>query len=297
MTQLLALEVDRTIALNGTMFKNLFFGLLLAVSPFEFALPDTLDNSKLQGLGDTRYHELLSKSLERPLHIYVRYPESAQDKPDRTYPTLYLLDGGVTYPLLTAYYHYLRFTEEVPELMLVGISYGSDTFEGGNYRSSDFTAPSDEREWWGGAPGFQQVLAEELLPLIERTYPSDPGRRIILGQSLGGQFVLYSALTRPELFWGHIASNPALHRNLDFFLEWHGAEPMPLDATRLYVSEGEFNDAQFKIPAGQWAEYWGAPGRERPFFLKVQAIPGHSHVSAITESFRQGMGWLMSGQP
>jgi len=28
---------------------------------------------------------------------------------------------------LSAYYHYLRFGEEVPEMILVGISYGSDT--------------------------------------------------------------------------------------------------------------------------------------------------------------------------
>jgi predicted alpha/beta superfamily hydrolase len=41
-------------------------------------------------------------------------------------------------------------------------------------------------------------------------------------QGLGGQFVLYTALTRPDLFWGHIASNPALHRNLPFYPENHG---------------------------------------------------------------------------
>ena len=65
-------------------------------------------------------------------------------------------------------------------------------------------------------------LFEELIPLIESAYPSDDQQRIIFGQSLGGQFVLYTALTDPALFHGHIASNPALHRNLDFFLHWQG---------------------------------------------------------------------------
>jgi len=276
------------------MHRIVCIASFLALFSLETACAETFDTSKLQGLGDTRYHALKSESVGRDLHIYVRVPDSASENPDRRYPTAYLLDGGVTYPLLSSYYHYLRFTEEIPELIVVGISYGSDTFEGGNYRSSDFTAPSEEREWWGGAPVFQALLAEELLPMIEELYPSDPGKRIILGQSLGGQFVLYSALTRPEMFWGHIASNPALHRNLDFYLSWHGDEPMPLDATRLFVTEGEFNDDQFKAPALQWVAFWSAPERERPFILEFQVLATHTHVSIITESFRKGMMWLMS---
>lgn len=66
------------------------------------------DPSKLQGLGDTRYQLFESKQLGHPLHIYVRVPESARENPQRRYPTVYLLDGGITYPLLSAYYHYLR---------------------------------------------------------------------------------------------------------------------------------------------------------------------------------------------
>jgi hypothetical protein len=141
---------------------------------------------------------------------------------------------------------------------------------------------------------FQGVLEHEVISLVEQNYPSDPARRIILGQSLAGQFVLYSALTRPELFWGHIASNPALHRNLDFFLSWHGSEPMPLDATRLFIAEGEFNDDQFKQPATRWVEFWSAPEVRKPFILEARILAGQTHVSNITEAFRQGVLWLMS---
>lgn len=255
---------------------------------------DGLDNGKLQGLGDTRYHLLQSQVLGRALHIYVRLPAPSETAGKQDYPVLYLLDGGVNFPLISSYYHSLRFGEEVPEMILVGISYGSDTFEGGNYRSSDFTAPSQERAWWGNAPEFQRVLEQELLPLIEGLYPADANRRIILGQSLAGQFVLYTALSKPELFWGHIASNPALHRNLGFFLDWHGDEPMPANRTRLFVAEGELNDPRFKTPAQEWIEYWTAPGRETPFVLEVRTLPGQTHLSAVTEAFRLGVPWLFS---
>ena len=277
---------------NG--FPYLLILLLLHAVPVP---ADSFDASRLQGLGDTRYHPFESEALGHPLHIYVRVPESSAKEPQRRYPTVYLLDGGVNFPLLSSYYHYLRLGEEVPEMLIVGISYGSDRFEGGNYRASDFTAPSEEREWWGRAPVFQAVLEKELMPRIEAEYPSDAARRIVFGQSLAGQFVLYTALTRPELFWGHIASNPALHRNLEFFLEWRGGVEMPREATRLFVSEGEFNDANVKQPALQWIEHWSAPDRGRPFELEFRTLPGQSHLSSATASFRQGLLWLFGGVP
>jgi hypothetical protein len=241
-------------------------------------------------MGDTRYHRLDSEVLGRPLHVYVRSP--GQETPARRFPVVFVLDGGTFFPLLSAYYHALRWGDEVPEMILVGISYGSDRFEGGNYRASDFTAPASDREWWGGASRFQQSLEQELLPLIESAYPADPGRRVLLGQSLGGQFVLFSALTRPDLFFGHVASNPALHRNLDWFLEWRGEAPMPTAATRLFLAEAEFDDERFRTPALKWIEHWSAADREKPFRLETRMLSGHTHLSAVTEAFRLGVRWL-----
>jgi hypothetical protein len=271
------------------LIATLFLLLLLDTGPL---CAEPFDPAKLQGLGDTRYHQFESETLGHTLHIYVRVPDSPGQNPDQRFPTVYLLDGGINFPLLSSYYHYLRLAEEVPEMILVGISYGSDSFEGGNFRSSDFTAPSQERAWWGKASTFQSVLAQELLPMIEEEYASDPGQRIIFGQSLAGQYVLYSALSRPEMFWGHIASNPALHRNLGYFLGWKGGPEMPLEATRLFVSEGEFNDARFKQPAMEWIEYWSDPERKKPFVLEVRTLSGQSHLSSVTASFRQGLRWL-----
>lgn len=245
----------------------------------------------LQGLGVVHYHRLDSRILKRPFHVYVRLPDDYKAVPGRSYPVTYLLDGGINFPLLSAYYHYLRAAEELPEMILVGISYGANTYEEGNFRSNDYTAASTERDWWGGAPDFQKVLEREVLPLVESAYPADPRHRILFGQSLGGQFVLFNSLTRPDLFWGHIASNPALHRNLNYFLEWQGESPMPENSTRLFVSEAELNGERFHLPMMKWISYWqSAPAK--PWKLEVRNLPAHTHMSASPEAFRQGIDWL-----
>jgi predicted alpha/beta superfamily hydrolase len=255
------------------------------------------DISLLQGISDTRYHRLESKQTNHEYHVFVRLPEGYASEENIGLPTVYLLDGGITYPLLAGYYRYLSFLgEEIPEAILVGIAYGTDDWENGNTRGTDFTAASAEREHYGGAPRFQKMLSEELLPLIERTYRSSADRRIIFGQSLGGQFVLFTALTQPRLFWGHIASNPALHRNLPFFLKTHGNSQLDRGRSRLFVGSGTLDDSRFHEPAQKWIKHWSAV-KATPWDLKTVDLEGHSHMSAPPASFRQGMRWLFSEKP
>lgn len=254
-----------------------------------------LDTQFLQGFGDSRYMRVESETIGRDFHVFIMLPEGYDQRSAQSYPTVYVLDGGALYPLLVAYYRYLHAGAEIPDAIIVGVSYGSDSFEGGNYRSTDYTAKTAEREYWGGAGDFQQFLRDELIPSIERSYRSRPDRRVIFGQSIGGQFVLYTALTEPGLFWGHIASNPALHRNLPFFLEDHGAASSAGTPSRLFVAIGSDDDPEFRVPALKWIDHWSGTD-EAPWHLEAMILDGHSHMSAPPASFRQGMRWLFSSQ-
>jgi predicted alpha/beta superfamily hydrolase len=247
----------------------------------------------MQGLGENHYHRIDSEIIGRRYHIFIMLPDGYEQSPEENYPTIYLLDGGALFPLLSAYYRYLNFGEEIPDAIVVGISYGSDNFEDGNYRATDYTAKSPERDYWGGAAQFQHFLSDELFPLIERTYRSRADRRVIFGQSIGGQFVLYTALTKPDLFWGHIASNPALHRNLPFFLQEHGKVTIAGEQSKLFVGIGTMDDPRFRVPALEWIEHW-SNNDDNPWQLKTMNLDGHTHMSAPPASFRQGMTWLFS---
>ena len=248
----------------------------------------------MQGLGDTRHHRVESTTIGRGYYIDVSLPDGYADS-EASYPTVYLLDGGNLFPMLVPYYRYLKLGEEVPDSIIVGISYGNDDFENGNFRSTDYTAPSDEREYWGGANNFQQFLSNKLLPFIEEQYRADASRRIIFGQSIGGQFSIYTALTEPNLFWGHIASNPAMHRNLPFFLQRHSGADKAKEQSRLFVGSATLDDPTFREPAQAWIRHWESV-EDRPWQLRTMNLAGHSHMSAPPAAFRQGMIWLFSAE-
>ena len=247
----------------------------------------------LQGLDETRHHVVESDVLDKQLHVLVGLPDGYDPSADESYPTVYILDGGELYPLLKPYSNYLYNGREAPKLILVAISYGTGDWEKGNDRSHDYTAPTEEREYWGGAADFQAFLADELLPYIEESYRSTRDKRIIFGHSLGGQFVLYTAQTRPGLFWGHIASNPALHRNLPLFLSLR-PEP-PQSPSHLFVGDGAEDDARFLEPRTRWIEYWNEQST-RPWALRIEPLDGHNHFSAPPASFRRGIRWLFADE-
>lgn len=272
---------------NSRSVKQILCSLAVSALVLGCAGTSSASSEYLHGLGDTRYVALEAPQIGRSFHVFTRLP-ARYSEGDSDFPVIYLLDGGALYPMLSSYSQYLTFGEEMPASILVGISYGSTDFEGGNFRSTDYTAPSPERDYWGGAEKFQAFLAEELIPYIERTYRADPERRIIFGQSIGGQFVLYTALTRPGLFWGHIASNPALHRNLDWFLRDAAAPEAP---SKLFVASGEFDDPRFRDPALRWIAHRRTVDR-LPWEFHAIDLAGHSHMSAPPASFRAGLAWL-----
>lgn len=253
------------------------------------------DTAYLQGLGDLRYERFSSEEIGRDFHIYVMLPDAYAEHPAKKYPTLYLLDGGSLYPLLVGYYRYLSLGEELPAMIIVGISYGTDRFAEGNYRASDYTAPSEERDYWGGAGTFQAFLEDELMPWVEDEYRSRADRRIVFGHSIGGQFVLYTAQTKPALFWGHVASNPALHRNLPFFLDAHWSEPLAGSKPYLFVASGSDDDPAFRVPALEWMKHWTA-NDELPWKLNTVTLDGHSHMSLPPAAFREGLRWVFADQ-
>jgi hypothetical protein len=180
----------------------------------------------------------------------------------------------------------------MPDIIMVGISYGGAGFENGNYRGTDYTAPSPEREFWGGAENYQNFLASELIPVIEEKFRADKARRILFGQSLAGQFVVYSALTNPDLFWGRIASNPAFHRNLEYFRDL--APETPQSSPQLFIAAASNDAERYITPRDALLQHWAK--NPPPWEYEVGALNGEYHAAAAPLAFRAGMRWLFPKQ-
>lgn len=246
----------------------------------------------LHGLNEVQYHTLEREGEFTPLHIFVRLPADYNPASDDTYPTAFLLDGGIMFPVLAGYQRHLELAEDAPPMIVVGISYGTDDWQKGNARSTDFTDHAPDRDHWGGASEFLPVLRQQIIPLIEEKYAVNSNRRILFGQSIAGQFVLYTALHAPDVFHGLIANNPALHRNLPLYL----ADPSKRDhdsPPRLLVTSGEFDDPRFREPTQAWIKHWTAH-QNSPWALRAITTVDHNHFSAAPAAYRQGLRWILA---
>ena len=247
------------------------------------------DFEQLTGIQGSDYQQLHSKAVDHDYHIFIKLPDQAKSEPYTKWPVVYLLDGGNMFPMLSPYADYLLWAKDLPPVILVGISYGTDDWRQGNNRSTDFTLPAKDREHYGGAALFHRFLSAELMPLIEAKYPADPKQRVLFGHSLGGQFGLYCAMFQPQTFSGIIASNPAIHRNLESFLVNNEATDIQ---PKLFIMQADNDDEVYQKPRQQWLAHW--QDKPHSWQQKVMTAQGHNHMSSVPTAFRQGMMWLFS---
>ena len=225
------------------------------------------------------YFAIESREAGHRYHIYVRYPEGYAEQPAKRFPIVYLLDGDSLFPHLASMQLFLHYDDNLPDAVIVGIAYGS--FDPPrNRRRQDFT---------DGAAAFGRFLERELLPLVERRVRGRPDRRILFGQSRGGGYVLHSAFTNPDLFWGRIASNPTL--DLLPALSQRPAAATRTDL-RLLVTSGALDRLHYRDPLLRWFAQWQGQ-RELPWTLRTQTLDGGTHAADAGRVYRIGMNWLL----
>lgn len=265
--------------------RGLLVFFIAAVCLDHVSADEKLD--RLFGLAPVETFTIQSKTLERDFYVYVRLPPAYEESTCNR-PVVYLLDGGILFPMLAPYQLMLEIDEIAPAAVMVGISYGGLGFANGNYRSTDYTAPAEEPEFFGGAADYQDFLADELIPRIEANYRVAQDSSMVLGQSLGGQFTLLTALTRPELFGFYLSINPALHRNVDYFRQLEPAQrtaPTPILITRSTEEQPRFSG-----PLQQWLRHWQA-GNDGALALDIRWLANQHHASSAPAAYREAMQW------
>lgn len=183
----------------------LFAGLLL------FGNFDAIyaQDAKINSVTHDRYI-IKSKILDEERSVLVRVPESYTQSGQK-FPVVYMLDGHGSYlSLMPGMLDHLAWSGHLPEMILVSIQ-NTD-------RTRDLTPTKNGQRPTGGADKFLAFIETEVIPLVEQKYRTQP-YRIFAGHSLGGLQVVYSFLSRPELFQAYIAASPVLHWDNNFVIK------------------------------------------------------------------------------
>ena len=156
-------------------------------------------------------HTIKSNVLNEERTIWVRVPLNYQ-RTDSKFPVVYMLDGHAPQPsMMAGIIEQQAWGGKMPEMILVSIQ--------NTNRSRDLT-PTDDGNGGnvGGGGEFLEFIETEVIPLVEKNYRTQP-YRIFAGHSLGGLFVTYSFVARPELFNAYIAASPVLGYDKNYVIK------------------------------------------------------------------------------
>jgi len=175
-----------------------------------------------------------SKVANQDYLISVALPVGYDEHPDKRYPVIYVLDGNWYFGMVTDMVRGMNirvdFCNELPDAFIVGVGYSVDgsllqqLHQVMHLRMRDFLPERSEgaeqfiQEHFpvatpleaGNAPHFLQFIQQELVPLIDSEYRTDPANRTVLGHSWGGDFALYTLFQHPQLFQRYVVASGAI---------------------------------------------------------------------------------------
>jgi len=241
-------------------------------------------------------HRITSAAIGDDFVIQVRVPASYETS-TASFPVLYVLDSDKAFGMTADMAAWLTWAKEIPELIVVGISYGGTEQVWWQKRSRDYTPTPDRGKLWGdwplagGAAKFQAFLARELFPLIASRYRVRADDRTLVGISFGGLFGAHTLFTQPKLFQRYVIIAPALI--------W--------DEKRIWECEAEFRAQHTALPAIVFtavgdldnAAQIVAPWRELNHLIEgrnyeglrwvAQVFPDETHLSVYPAAVSRGL--------
>jgi uncharacterized protein len=142
---------------------------------------------------------------------------------DKSYPVLYVLDGDKSFGMTKEVTDWLIWSNEIKDIIVVGISYGKGTNIWWEKRSRDYTQFKDTVYYYypnaGGADNFLGFIKNELFPIVNKDYRTVQDSNAIMGLSFGALLTSYVLFTQPEMFKSYIIISPSLFWNSNSILK------------------------------------------------------------------------------
>jgi len=212
------------------------------------------------------------------------YKPGSTDK----YDVLFVLDGGNWNTGLVSYAQ--RFVQDqgfIPSTIIVSVM-GID-------RNAELT-PSHLDDWKGsgGAKDFLEFITAELIPHINKNYPSN-GDNALWGYSLSAMFVIYAMLNKPTEFKSYIAVDPSCWWD-NCLIPKMAASKLPglhrIDATLFIGGRDTTGWRDMKIDSMVSVLKNAAP---TSLHWKAVSYPGESHSSVRLKATYDGLKYTYEG--
>ena len=280
--------------------QNFLFALLISVlfcslSTFAQDVNINLDSNSEIIPNYTELRVIHSKIIDDDYYLYIKLPKNYEET-NNTYPVIYLLDGDIAFTMAWSTVRYLQYGKHLPEVIIVGIGYGSLlSSDEENMRERDYTISElADRKNSGGGENFLNFLKTELIPYIDSEYRTNPKERVINGYSFGGLLVMYSFIKEHDLFSGYVAGSPYLSTDVEYLqkLLIEKSEIMKNSKAKLFISYGELEDEKkYSKPINRIVEYLSEIQFDETNIQK-RIFEGGSHFTCPSEAMVYGLKFL-----
>ncbi|PSR55004.1 alpha/beta hydrolase [Adhaeribacter arboris] len=227
--------------------------------------------------------------------LQVNLPSHYSDTTKR-FPVVYLLDSQWDFPLVSGIYGGQYYDGFMPEVILVGITWGGENPNYGQLRGRDFTPTNlGQGTQYGNAANFLLFIKNELTPFIEANYRVTKNNRTLIGSSLGGLFTLYALFNATDFFQNYILTSPATPWDNDAIYKieneyWNKNKSLPV---RLYMAVGEMEDVAV-------FNKWLNTVKGRNYFglnLQTKLLENIGHSGTKPIGYTQGLQWAFKKIP
>lgn len=279
--------------------RKVVFGLLMSSAMLtNTAYSEELPAFKLP-LSEVR--SIHAESNKKDYELYIQLPASYKNS-TTAYPLIIVNDSRFAFPLASGAMQ-LMGNRVVKEAIVVGVSY-SEGDDSTISRTRDYTptyAPIDPngyasaaRKVSGHAKEYTAFLADQVIPLLQKTYRVDTNNKIFVGHSFGGLLGCYILVNRPEIFDHYIIGSPSLgyDNKVIFAMEKKYAEKHKLLKAHamIYVddNDGSLNNQNMADDALAFEKVL----RSRNYSglnLQVEVIRGENHHSVFPGLLSRGL--------
>jgi predicted alpha/beta superfamily hydrolase len=278
-----------------------------------------MNKPKQTSLLNTELRQIQSKDTGNNYQLSIALPFAYDDsikfapfdKPLTAWPVVYVLDPILFFGMITDMVRAMAWYGRTTDAIIVGIGYPEEESLQETWRKTlasrthDLTPLQVEKfdkengEWLnremktGGGGEFFRFIKQELLPVIEQEYRTDPAKRILAGHSFGGLFTVFAMFQEPELFSSFIAASPSLSfpKNHIFSLESEYAKKHKRLPAQLYLSAGELEEGADETTLTDMYRFAALleSRKHKGFSLTKQVFLDNNHAEVTAPAFQAGL--------